>query len=79
MLRIAGQLSWVSGILKWVRGFNACLWAAILAHVAERNTTPRVSNKKRPTHLFFVLRIQSALAWIRSLLAGAIRNRDGHQ
>jgi len=50
-----------------------------VAHVAEQNGRVRFSTKKRPTHLFFVLRVQQALSWIRLLLAGQVRTRDGLQ
>ena len=79
VLRLAGQLSWVSGIFKWIRGFNASLWAAIVAHVAEHTNKAKCSIKKRPMHLFFVLRVRQALSWIRLLLAGLIRTRDGNK
>ena len=78
--RIAGQLSWVSGIIPWARSFNSCLWAAITAHAAEikdTNTKSAVLAKDRPTHLFFAKRIKPALGWIRLLLAGQVRDQDG--
>ena len=76
VLRLAGQLAWAGGIFPWVRGFNACLWAAITDHLAQ-GSAPKVSAKKRPTHLMFVKRIGQAVAWTRLLLAGLIRDRDG--
>jgi hypothetical protein len=79
VLRLAGQLSWVSGIFKWIRGFNTSLWGAIAAHVAEHSSNTKRSAKKRPLHLFFVLRVHQALSWIRLLLAGLIRTRDGNK
>jgi hypothetical protein len=77
--RVAGQLSWASGMFNWIRGFNSCLWAAITAHTAEAGRYEnKFSTKKRPVQLFFVLRIAQAIAWIRMLLAGLIRDRNGH-
>jgi len=35
VLKVAGQLAWVGGIFPWIRGFNACLWAAITDHAAS--------------------------------------------
>ncbi|CAK0883204.1 unnamed protein product, partial [Prorocentrum cordatum] len=76
--KIAGQLSWASGLLPWLRGFNACLWAALAAHDQEQNAQAlRFSAKKRPGQLFFLLRIQQAITWIRLLFAGLIRDREG--
>ncbi len=76
--RVAGQLSWASGMFRWIRGFNACLWAAMTAHTADpAQYRKKFTDKKRPTHLFFVVRIAQAIAWIRMLLAGVVRDRDG--
>jgi hypothetical protein len=76
--RVAGQLSWASGMFTWIRGFNACLWAALTAHAAEQSKlATKWSLKKRPTQLFFVLRVQQAIAWIRKLLAGVVRDPSG--
>jgi len=82
VLKVAGQLAWVGGIFPWVRGFNACLWSAITDHVASTSATsaskkPKVSMKKRPTHLMFVRRISQAVAWTRLLLGGLIRDQNG--
>eukprot|EP00971_Amphidinium_carterae_P180891 3588327-Amphidinium_carterae.1 len=30
--RLAGQLSWASGMFKWLRSFNRHLWAALASH-----------------------------------------------
>ena len=62
VVRVAGQLAWVGGIFPWIRGFNACLWAAITDHVAMQSSPAsskkqKVSEKKRPTHLMFAKRI----------------------
>ena len=75
--KIAGQLSWASGIFPWIRGFNSCLWAAIASHTREHAFAAKFSSKKRPMQLFFALRVQQAIAWIRMLLAGVVRDRDG--
>ncbi|CAK0840856.1 unnamed protein product, partial [Prorocentrum cordatum] len=76
--KLACQLSWASGLLPWLRGFSACLWAALAAHDQEHNARAlRFSAKKRPGQLFFLLRIQQAITWIRLLFAGLIRDRDG--
>ncbi|CAK0849002.1 unnamed protein product [Prorocentrum cordatum] len=76
--KLAGQLSWASGLLPWLRGFSACLWAALAAHDQGQNARAlRFSAKKRPGQLFFLLRIQQAITWIRLLFAGLIRDRDG--
>jgi len=82
VLKVAGQLAWIGGIFPWVRGFNACLWSAITDHVASTSATsaakkPKVSMKKRPTHLMFVRRISQAVAWTRLLLSGLIRDQNG--
>ena len=37
----------------------------------------KYSIKKRPTQMFFILRIAQAIAWIRMLLAGVIRDISG--
>ena len=79
--KVAGLLSWASGLFPWIRGFNACLWAALAAHAREQATgtacASRISAKKRPTHLFFALRIKPAISWIRMLLTGLIRDCEG--
>jgi len=72
--KVAGQLSWASGLFPWIKGFNSCLWSAITAHAAEQN---KFSMKKRPTQLFFILRIAQAVAWIRMLLAGLVKDSKG--
>jgi hypothetical protein len=72
--KLAGQLSWASGLFPWIKGFNSALWAALTAHISEQE---KYSLKKRPTQLFFVLRIAQAIAWIRMLLAGVIRDAGG--
>ena len=77
--RLAGQLSWASGMFRWIRGFNACLWAVIIAHTTDAVALrEQWSAKKRPTQLFFVTRIAQAIHWIRMLLAGLIRDRQGN-
>jgi hypothetical protein len=72
--RVAGQLSWASGLFPWIKGFNSLLWSAITAHAAEQE---KYTVKKRPTQLFFILRIAQAISWIRMLLAGVIRCGEG--
>ena len=82
--RVAGQLSWASGMFPWLRGFNSCVWAALTSHKAEQlavsgaSTKARWSRKKRPTQLFFILRISQALRWIRLLLTGVITDSTGN-
>ena len=80
--KLAGQLSWASGLFPWIKGFNSALWAAITAHTSEQEKyslkQEKYSLKKRPTQLFFVLRIAQAIAWIRMLLAGVIRDAGGN-
>jgi hypothetical protein len=69
--KVAGQLSWASGMFRWIRGF--------VAHTADPvKYRKKFTDKKRPTHLFFVMRIAQAIAWIRMLLAGVVRDREGH-
>jgi len=82
VLKVAGQLAWAGGIFPWIRGFNACLWAAITDHVASTSASSstkkhKVSMKKRPTHLMFVKRISQSIAWTRLLLSGLIRDQGG--
>jgi hypothetical protein len=72
--KVAGQLSWASGLFPWIKGFNSALWAALTAHASEKE---KYSLKKRPTQLFFILRISQAIAWVRMLLAGVIRDGGG--
>ena len=72
---IAGQLSWASGIFPWIKSFNSSLWGALTAHMVDGG--PRCSLKKRPTHLFFALRIEQAIAWLRMLLYGLVRDAEG--
>jgi hypothetical protein len=76
---IAGQLSWASGIITWVKPFNGCLWRAITAHVQEmaETHTRATKRKKRPTDLFFTLRIAQAIAWILKLLRGLVKSPKG--
>ncbi len=65
-------------MFMWTRGFNACLWAAIIAHTLEQTKGAcKYSTKRRLTQLFFVMRIAQAIAWIRMLPACVIRDRDG--
>ena len=45
--RLAGQLSWASGLFPWIRSFNVMLWGAIAAHTAEQ-ANQKYSAKKRP-------------------------------
>ena len=81
VLRVAGQLAWAGGLFPWIRGFNACLWAAITDHERSQpnvhKLSTKVSFKKRPTHLMFVKRISQAVSWTRLLMAGLIRDQDG--
>jgi hypothetical protein len=76
---VAGQLSWASGIFPWVKCFNAVLWRAMTAHLEEATSkTNKMSRRrKRPTDLFFTLRIAQALAWVRMLLHGLIKDTRG--
>ena len=74
--RVAGQLSWASGLFPWIRSFNTMLWGAITAHTTESYSL-RFSEKKRPTQLLFLVRIDQAITWIWFLLAGVVRDRDG--
>ena len=69
--RLAGQLSWAAGLFRWIRSFNTALWAAISAHTSEVYFQ-KFSDKKRPSQLFFVMRIAQALRWIQMLLGGLL-------
>ena len=73
---LAGQLSWASGLFPWIRAFNSLLWGALQAHLSEESSA-KWSARKRPTQLFFVVRIAQALDWIAALLAGTIRGPAG--
>ena len=74
---MAGLLSWASGVLPYIKPFNGCLWAALTAHVAELEQRPiRTSKRKRPTHLFFILRVRQAIIWIRRLVRGNLKTKD---
>ena len=57
--RLAGQLSWASGLFPWLKCFNTMLWGAITAHVTEQYFQ-KWPKKKRPGPLFFVVRIRQA-------------------
>ena len=77
---VAGQLSWISGLFTWIKSFNSCLWRALTAHVEESRKAVVSSNRrrqKRPTDLFFTVRISQAVRWTRMLLHGLIRTPDG--
>ena len=77
---VAGQLSWVSGLFTWIKSFNACIWRALTAHVEECRTATASSSRrrrKRPTDLFFTLRIHQAVRWTHMLLHGLVRTPEG--
>jgi hypothetical protein len=74
--RVAGQISWASGLFPWIRSFNTLLWGALTAHTAEQ-FAKKFSDKKRPSQMFFVVRIAQALKWIWTLLSGAVKDIDG--
>ena len=71
MQRLAGKLSWSSVFFPWLKCFNTMLWGAITAHVTEQYDQ-KWSKKKRPSQLFFVVRIRQALAWVRLLISGLV-------
>ena len=76
--KVAGMLSWISGIFKYVKPFNACLWGAITAHALKvADKAPRTSIKKRPSHLIFVLQIKQAIRWVHKLVTGNLRPQAG--
>eukprot|EP00971_Amphidinium_carterae_P061199 1211578-Amphidinium_carterae.1 len=65
--RLAGQLSWASGMFKWLRSFNRHLWAALASHdhqLVHRRT------HHRPVWMFPVKRIVHALRWVDVALDG---------
>ncbi|CAK0867373.1 unnamed protein product, partial [Prorocentrum cordatum] len=72
--QLAGQLSWASGL---IRSFNSALWGVIAAHVAE-HAAAKFSAKKRPTQLFFIVRVRQAIEWVRLLLAGIVGTPQGN-
>jgi hypothetical protein len=76
---IAGQISWASGIFYWLKSFNACLWSALTTHVNEQCALAVKPGRarKRPTDLMFTARISQAIAWIRALLMGLIKDAHG--
>ena len=74
--RLAGQLSWASGLFPWIKCFNAALWASITAHKSEEPLA-KFSARKRPTQLFFIQRIAQAVAWTILLLGGLLRTPGG--
>jgi len=76
--KVAGQLSWASGLLPWIRSFNTMLWGAIAAHEGEA-FSEKFSQKKRPTQLFFIVRVAQAVLWISRLLAGAVVDNEGRK
>ena len=69
-----------SGIFVWIKSFNACLWRALTSHIEESApgfVLAQRKKKKRPTALFFTLRIHQAISWIRRLLAGLVKKANG--
>eukprot|EP00971_Amphidinium_carterae_P014362 283622-Amphidinium_carterae.1 len=49
VLRLAGQLSWASGLFRWLRSFNRHLWAALANHDLHQ---ARRSSGRRPAWMF---------------------------
>eukprot|EP00971_Amphidinium_carterae_P190725 3784882-Amphidinium_carterae.1 len=47
--KLAGQLSWASGMFKWLRSFNRHLWAALASHDLQ---AVRRHGQRRPVWLF---------------------------
>ena len=68
------------GLFAWIKSFNACFWRALTAHVEEGRTAITSSSKrkqKRPTDLFFTLRIHQAVRWTYMLLHGLVKTLEG--
>eukprot|EP00971_Amphidinium_carterae_P139049 2755948-Amphidinium_carterae.1 len=60
--RLAGQVSWASGLFPWLKCFNRHLWASIVDHELP---TVGASGRSRPSHLIFVRRFEPSLRWLK--------------
>eukprot|EP00971_Amphidinium_carterae_P305947 6079834-Amphidinium_carterae.1 len=65
--RLAGQLSWASGLFRWPRSFNRHLRAALASHDLHQ---ARRSSGRCPAWMFPVKRITHALRWVDVALDG---------
>ena len=78
--RAAGLLSWMSGIFRYIKPFNTCLWGAITEHARSLENRPAAQTaKKRPTHLIFVLQIAQAVRWVHTLVTGQLKTENGKE
>ena len=68
--KLAGELSWVAGLIPRTRPFCSHLWAAIhetaVAHARHR----RDSTRKRPKNLVFIRQVRHALVWLLRFVEG---------
>lgn len=67
---LAGEMSWVAGIVPNLRPFVTMLYGAV--HEAEKRAENPDSSKarKRPKNMVFVRQVEFPLTWIRTFLAG---------
>eukprot|EP00971_Amphidinium_carterae_P297903 5919072-Amphidinium_carterae.1 len=67
--KLAGQLSWASGMFRWLRSFNRHLWAALASHDLQL-VRHSARSRRRPAWMFPVKRIAHALKWVDVALDG---------
>ena len=70
LVRAASRMSWLGGILPWMRDFASCLWATVSAQSGGK--PPRTTVRKRPAHWLFTKPVKHALRWASLLLEGAL-------
>ena len=68
--KLAGELSWVAGLLPRIRPFCSHLWAAIHETAAAHARHRRDSTRKRPKNLVFIRQVRHARVWLLRFVEG---------
>ena len=65
--KLAGELSWVAGLIPRIRPFCSHLWAAIHETAATHARHRRDSTRRRPKNLVFIRQVRHAFCMVVTL------------
>ena len=68
--KLAGELSWVAGLILRIRPFCSHSWAAIHEIAAAHARHRRASTRKRQKNLVFIRQVRHALVWLLRFVEG---------
>ena len=68
---LAGEMSWVAGIVPRLRPFVTMLYGAVHEAARRAESQDNGESRKRPKNMVFIRQVEFPLTWIKAFLEGA--------